>query len=197
MRIGKILWGPALLATAVLSMTSSAYAVIDNSVSGTPVCSSCDVGEGLGFSRTVEGSTSDDTTYTDDYAFTLNEAATITGTVSANNTESPFFNQNVTLALIFDPAGAATPVIGSPNPITLPNTNGIEVFQAFLFSNLAAGDYAFEISGLIAQGLQGGQYEVQSVISAVPLPPAIWLFLSALVGLVSFARVRRRNGASA
>ena len=62
-------------------------------------------------------------------------------------------------------------------------------------SNLsAAADYVLRVSGTAA-GF-GGNYGVLlnvGGVSQVPLPPAIWLFISAVVGLVSVARRRRHR----
>lgn len=53
---------------------------------------------------------------------------------------------------------------------------------------LAAGDYHFVVKGDVA-GL-GGKYHGHLKVSAVPLPAAAWLFLSALAGLLV---IRRRQ----
>lgn len=39
-------------------------------------------------------------------------------------------------------------------------------------------------------------FAVKIAVSAVPLPPAVWLFISAILGLVSFARIRRTQNAA-
>jgi hypothetical protein len=55
-----------------------------------------------------------------------------------------------------------------------------------------AADYVLRVTGTAA-GF-GGNYGVLlnvGDVSQVPLPPAIWLFISAIVGLVSLARRRR------
>ncbi len=39
-------------------------------------------------------------------------------------------------------------------------------------------------------------FAVKIAVSAVPLPPAVWLFISAILGLVSFARIRRTQKAA-
>ena len=83
----------------------------------------------------------------------------------------------------FDPVAGYT----VPNPPP-PNM----VLQAALsFADLAAGDYRFVISGLVPGDQQAGQYQLQGQVSAVPLPAAIWLLLSAVLGLGSVTRFRR------
>ncbi|UOA09825.1 VPLPA-CTERM sorting domain-containing protein [Methylobacter sp. S3L5C] len=63
----------------------------------------------------------------------------------------------------------------------------------FLFgevSSLASGDHKLIISGTGNKSSFGGSIEV-SAISAVPVPAAVWLMGSALIGLVSFGK--RKN----
>lgn len=40
-------------------------------------------------------------------------------------------------------------------------------------------------------------FAVKIAVSAVPLPPAVWLFISAILGLVSFTRIRREQKTTA
>ena len=39
----------------------------------------------------------------------------------------------------------------------------------------------------------GTSYSVQLTVTAIPIPPAAVLFLSALAGLAGFSRIRRRK----
>ena len=39
-------------------------------------------------------------------------------------------------------------------------------------------------------------FAVKISVSPVPLPPAVWLFISAILGLVSFTRIRRERNAA-
>ncbi|MET0122276.1 MAG: VPLPA-CTERM sorting domain-containing protein [Candidatus Thiodiazotropha sp. 6PLUC9] len=57
--------------------------------------------------------------------------------------------------------------------------------------SLSAGDYIFTISGFALNAIDpkmSSDYDL--TMSAVPLPAAAWLFGSALIGFVSFARRR-------
>ncbi len=39
-------------------------------------------------------------------------------------------------------------------------------------------------------------FAVKIAVSPVPLPPAVWLFISAILGLVSFTRIRRTQNSA-
>jgi hypothetical protein len=57
--------------------------------------------------------------------------------------------------------------------------------------NLDAGDYIFSISGYAMNSLEptiGTDYAL--TMSAVPLPGAAWMFISALLGFVAYSRRR-------
>lgn len=90
-----------------------------------------------------------------------------------------------------DPTGSYTTVL----PLTTA-TQGANPFQyIFTLAYLglsASTPYFIQVAGDII-GTSGGNYSVLVSVSNVPLPPAIWLFISALIGLVSIARTRR-NG---
>lgn len=60
------------------------------------------------------------------------------------------------------------------------------------YSGLTSGFYGFLFTGTIT-GTFGGFYAGNYTVSAVPLPPAVWLFLSALVGLVGVGRRKRKR----
>jgi len=62
------------------------------------------------------------------------------------------------------------------------------------YSNLQSGlHYYLEVFGT-AVGSKGGLYIGAYNLSAVPVPPTVWLLASALVGLVGIARRRCRGG---
>jgi hypothetical protein len=193
-----------LLAFATVAFTtvamSSAWAAVDNSQVATPaICSgSCGVGSAIGFSRSVPEVPVDatGTSFSDEWTLTLSEAGTIQGILFSNNTLSTFqlFNLNVALendgtGTNVDPAGGYT----VPNP---PPFNSV-LQVAVTFANLAAGDYRFVVTGTVPEGQAAGQYQFQGGVSAVPLPAAGWLMLTALMGLVSLIRVRRKESATA
>lgn len=63
------------------------------------------------------------------------------------------------------------------------------------FANLVAGKlYGLLFLGSVT-GSAGGFIAGNYAVSAVPLPPAVWLFLSALIGLVGIVRTRRKRSA--
>ncbi len=192
----------ASAAAITLFMTgmSSAWAVVDNSQASTAaLCTgSCGVGSSIGAVRQIIQVNNVDatgTSFTDIWTFTLSQAVNISGSIFTNNTLDNF-ELNDLKVILQDGAGLTTyePIAG----YTVSNPPPINVIlqTALNFSNLAAGDYRFVISGLVPGGSQGedaGQYQLQGQMSAVPLPGAVWLFLSAVLGLVSVAR--RRLGA--
>ena len=53
-----------------------------------------------------------------------------------------------------------------------------------IFNNLSAGNYSLFVGG--DDGVAGGKYTVS--MSAVPVPGAVWLFGSAIAGIVGFGR---------
>lgn len=189
--------GVALGAALSFGVATNAFAaVVANDFTGSADCggdATCDIGEAVGFVRQVnEIGTGDGTSYNDLYDFTLSSASNIIGSFFTNNTLSGFNTTGVSIELFYDPAGLNTSV-GSFN---VPDGNGSIQSVAIAFLNLLAGDYRFVVDGFIPDDQSKGQYQLQANISAVPLPPAIWLFISALIGLVSFARIRR-NGTAA
>ncbi|MEM7172631.1 MAG: hypothetical protein AAF530_20870 [Pseudomonadota bacterium] len=66
------------------------------------------------------------------------------------------------------------------------NVSGLDVNKRYFF--YVTGD---------AKGKHGGKYKIEYQTSAVPLPPAIWLFLTAVVGLVGVVRQKRKRNAKA
>lgn len=90
----------------------------------------------------------------------------------------------------FDPSQLTTPVedlVASIGP-----TENDALF--FNFANLEAGNYAFRVLG---EGLGlGGLYVGALNVSVVPLPPAVALLATAIVGLVGVTRLRRRPQAA-
>lgn len=123
--------------------------------------------------------------YAHAWQFNLTERAHISGTLTKNNTLANFQQHPVSLEL-FSTADLTNsiggtffvPFNGQPNP-----------FTAFRFANLEPGVYFFKVAGTLIGN--NGQYAGQLGVSEVPLPPAIWLFLTAVLGLVSVVRKRR------
>ena len=88
----------------------------------------------------------------------------------------------------------------SGNIVITDNWNSTNFDQGGAFSGTTVGDElsgSFDIgwTSLIVGGPfdgQTGTYNVQGTYSAVPVPAAVWLFGSGLVGLVGVARRRRK-----
>jgi hypothetical protein len=128
--------------------------------------------------------------YAHAWQFALTERANISGTLTKNNTLANFQQHPVSLQL-FSSSDLATniggtfqvPFDGQPNP-----------FVAFSFADLAPGIYFFKVAGTLIGN--DGQYAGQLSVNAVPLPPAVWLFLTALLGLAIVVR-KQRPGAVA
>lgn len=120
------------------------------------------------------------------WTFTLNEPGRIDGTLTNNNTLPAFNISGLSLELFS--TGDLANNIG--DTFVVPAA-GVNPFVNFAFNNLGAGDYFFKVSGeLLASD---GQYASQLAVSQVPLPPAIWLFISALLGWASIGRFARRT----
>lgn len=177
----------------VMASTSGAWAIADNSQAPTVVfCSgACGVGSSVGFSRTVPQASPDDgTTFTDIWNITLSEAGNIKGVLFANNSLDAFRLINLNIGL--ENGGAPVdPAAGFTVPHPPPFNSVLQT--AVTFANLSAGDYQFMLTGIVPNGQEGGQYQFQGKISEVPLPAAVWLFLSAVLGLVSVSRRRREQ----
>jgi hypothetical protein len=75
------------------------------------------------------------------------------------------------------------------------DSNAIIGYQS---NELTAGSYEFDVSGKTA-GLMGGNYAVQFSslptysVSSVPLPGAVWLFGSAILGFTGFNRRKQAD----
>ena len=180
----------------VMASTSGAWAIADNSQAPTAVfCSGvCGVGSSVGFSRTVPQISLDEgTSFTDVWNITLSEPGHIKGVLFANNSLDAFRLLNLKVGL----KNGSTPVDPAAG-FTVPNPPPFNSFlqTAVIFANLSAGDYQFMLTGIVANGLEGGQYQFQGKISEVPLPAAVWLLLSAVMGLVSVSGLRREQNST-
>lgn len=120
------------------------------------------------------------------FTFTLNEFSSISGDLVNVNGGAAFNILGLTLEL-FTAANVLVPV-----PFIVPNGGG-NPSVAFAFGGLAAGDYLFKVSGQIDPSAKDGAYTGEFGVSEVPLPGAVWLFISAILGLVSFSRIRRNK----
>lgn len=188
----------AIAGVFTLTTMSAAHAVVDNSQPpAAAFCSgACGVGSAIGFSRTVpQAVPNDSTSFSDIWEFTLTERGNINGIVFANNTLDTFRLIDTTLSL---ENGGGTPVEPAggfmiPNP---PPFNSV-LETAIAFSDLSPGTYQFVISGFVPNDQVAGQYEFQGGVSAVPLPAAGWLLITAILGLLGLSRPGRRLAKSA
>ena len=178
-----------------------ARAAVDNSQADTAaLCTGvCGVGSAIGATRQVAQINDTDTTgtsFSDNWTFSLSERGTLNGFLFANNTLNNF--RLIDLNVILQSGDGLTtfdPIAGYTVPNPPPSNMVLQV--ALSFADLAAGDYRFVISGLVPDSHDAGQYQMQGNISAVPLPAAVWLFLSALSGLAAAAGFGRKRAVSA
>ena len=195
MKLKQLCSAAILTAFVAGASATSAWAVVDNSIVGNADCSgACGVGSGIAVNRTVSQINAMDntgTSFNDLWNFTTTENGRLSGKLFANNNIGGF--QITGLTLLLQTSGG-TP-IDPPGSISVPVAppNGAVLEAAFNYAFLTAGSYRFAISGTVPNGQAFGQYQVQGSISAVPLPAALWLFLTALTGLAAVARVGRRK----
>lgn len=158
---------------------------VAGSVNGSPFI----VGDFGNFATSVDAVSpkSSGDTYAHAWQFTLNEPAHVDGTLTKDNTVSNFQQTGLFLQL-FSQANLVANIGGT---FFVPDDGQANPFVAFRFANLAPGDYFFKVSGTLIGN--DGQYTSQLAVNEVPLPPAIWLMLTAILGLVTVARKRRAN----
>lgn len=205
MRMKQWITGAAVgLALAVGIPTGASAVVATGTVPDSPI----DIGDFSSFNSQIDGS---GVAFTEYWEFVYGSGSLIVTLENDNgfSDPNPPYDVDITglqLAVYQDTdaaAGSVTPglQIGSTlGPVASGVIDGLEnpdlttLFAASLFA--PGSNYVFVISGTtsVGQDVRLGRYNVE--LSSVPLPPAIWLFISALVGLVSFARIRR-NGTAA
>jgi hypothetical protein len=181
--------------TAVFITIGQAWALpTDVSTAGALTCpGGCQAGSVLFTSRDVPGdqSNAEGAAFQDHYSFNLTGPVDMSGLLLAVDALPTLNIENLSVEL-FDGAMAS---LGS---FAVPNGSG-GVFQTlFSVPSLATGAYTFLISGIIPTEFAGGQYVLQaeltqSAVSAVPLPPAMLLFVSALIGMFSLTQMRKRS----
>jgi len=84
-------------------------------------------------------------------------------------------------------SGLSMSIFGPSGQISGPTAPAISVTNF----NLSTGSYYAQISGN-ATGLFGGSYSVAMVASPVPIPAAVWLLGSGLIGLVGVSRRKKQ-----
>jgi hypothetical protein len=137
--------------------------------------------------------------FVDTYVFTITSAQTtsVTTTVNLGDLYGITNLQERLYAWSGTPYSTGTPPGGSIQGWTTVNPAGpgVTISNAVINqTGLAAGTYALEIRGN-ASGLAGGSYSgvlnLGVVPAVVPVPSAIWLFGSALAGLVGVRRKKQ------
>lgn len=191
--VRKIGW---LLAAVVMFTATETHALTcgpdDCTVAGTMNDSPFSVGDAGDFASSVDAVTPSDSgdAFNHAWEFTLLESAHLQGTLTNNNTQPSFDIIGPSLEL-FSTSDLTTQI---GETFVVPS-GGANPFVHFAFLNLAAGDYIFKVSGTLLGS--DGQYASQFAVNEVPLPPAVWLLISALLGLVSIGRLRRQSQAAA
>lgn len=184
----------ASLAAAFVMIGQAWAAPVNVSTAGVLTCpGGCQAGSTLSAYRDAPGGAGnpEGAIFTDHYSFAL------TGPVDASGTGYALdFIQNYNVDnLVFELFDSTLSSLGS---FAVPNGDGALFSVPVSFSNLATGAYTLLVSGVIPAAYERGAYMLQvalteSGVSAVPLPPALWLFLSALFGMFSLTQLRKRS----
>lgn len=180
--------------TAVFITLGQAWALpTDVSTAGVLTCpGGCQDGSTLTVSRSVPGDTGnpEGAIFQDHYSFALTGTVDMEGTGFAIDVVPGFNVENLSFELF----GPGLTSLGS---FSVPNGSDGVFFVPMAFASLATGAYTLLVSGIIPQAFEGGVYLMQTqltaAVSQVPLPPAMWLFLSALMGMFSLVQMRKRS----
>jgi hypothetical protein len=181
--------------TAVFIVIGQAWATpTDVSTAGVLNCGgSCQAGTTLVASRNVPGDTGnpDGASFQDHYSFLITGPVNMAGKGFALDFDPAFNVENLTFELF-------NPSMSSLGSVSVANGSGSVLFTPFSFSNLVTGAYTLLVSGIIPQAYQGGIYLLegdlsQAAVSSVPIPAAMWLFASALIGMFSLTQMRKRS----
>ncbi len=79
-------------------------------------------------------------------------------------------------------------VINTIEFITAVNDNGVGATESLSNIFLLAGVYSLVVGGAAADGIGAGAYGVIASVQPVPVPAAVWLMGSALVGLIGMRK---------
>jgi len=71
------------------------------------------------------------------------------------------------------------------------NIARLDIFDLALFSSALDGDTNFSIQTNINDGWALDYMRLKMIVSPVPIPAAVWLFGTALIGLVGFSKRRK------
>ena len=144
--------------------------------------------ETIGLSSSVPGGFG----FYDDFLFTVPAASTnsITSTIGLSNILGI---ENLQVRLYNAALNSPLPVLGTPNGIVIEGWTTLiapgSSISIISPSSLSAGTYVLEVRGT-ATGSAGGSYSGVMNVSPVPVPATLWLFGSAMGGLL-VARRRR------
>lgn len=179
--------------TAVFISFGQAWALpTDVSTAGVLTCpGGCQDGSTLTASRSivVTPSNPEGAVFQDHYSFALTGPVDMAGTgfaldfLPASNIENLAFE-------LFDPG------LSSLGSFSVPNGSGAAFFVPLSFASLATGAYTLLVSGIIPGDFNGAylmQANLTAAVSQVPLPPAMWLLVSALMGMFSLSQMRKRS----
>ena len=98
---------------------------------------------------------------------------------------SPITNMHFHLGAAGTPGGVT---LGIPGPWTSPQLGVGILLNDLQETDLLSGDWYVNVH---TQNFGGGEIRGQVMASMVPVPAAIWLFGTALIGLVGIARKRK------
>ena len=131
----------------------------------------------------------------DDYKFTIS-GSTVSSVSSTINLGDIFAIDNLQ-ARIYSVSGNTVPTLGAPTGVLAPwgTTNtavpgGTLSYTVLSNVSLNPGTYVLELRGNVS-GLAGGSYSGVLNVAPVPVPSALWLMSSAIVGLGTIGRKRR------
>jgi hypothetical protein len=184
----------ASLAAAFVMIGQAWAAPVNVSTAGVLTCpGGCAAGSTLSAYRDAPGGgdNPEGAIFADHYSFVLTGPVDAAGTGYALD----FIGSHNIEDLVFELFDSTLSPLGS---FAVPNGEGALFSVPVSFSNLATGAYTLLVSGMIPAALEGGAYMLQAAlteasVSAVPLPPALWLFVSALFGMFSLTQLRKRS----
>ena len=184
----------ASLAAAFILIGQAWAAPVNVSTAGVLTCpGGCEAGSTLSAFRDAPGGVGnpDGAIFTDHYSFALTGPVDLSGTGYALD----FIQTYNVEDLVFELFNSTMSSLGS---FAVPNGDGAPFSVPVSFSNLATGAYTLLVSGIIPAAFERGAYMLQATlsdgaVSAVPLPPTLLLFLSALFGMFSLTQLRKRS----
>lgn len=184
----------ASLAAAFVMIGQAWAAPVNVSTAGVLTCpGGCQAGSTLSAYRDAPGGAGnpDGAIFTDHYSFALTGPVDLSGTGYALDFIQTYNVEN----LVFELFDSTLSSLGS---FAVPNGDGAPFSVPVSFSNLATGAYTLLVSGIIPAAFERGAYMLQAslsdgAVSAVPLPPTLLLFLSALFGMFSLTQLRKRS----